>query len=69
MADDVVEENEICFVQEISIDYRDGGEHYLGGSIIKGARREGYKEVYIIISYSKHFQHLKRGQFASYSIY
>ena len=31
MADDVVEENEICFVQEISIDYRDGGEHYLGG--------------------------------------
>ena len=46
MADDVVEENEICFVQEISIDYRDGGEHYLGGSIIRGARREGYKEVY-----------------------
>ena len=53
MADDVVEENEICFVQEISIDYRDGGEHYLGGSIIRGARREGYKEVYLIISYSK----------------
>ena len=54
MADDVVEENEICSLFKRYLLIIETGESIIwGDTIIRGARREGYKEVYIIISYSK----------------
>lgn len=47
MADDVVEENEICSLFKRYLLIIETGESIIwGDTIIRGARREGYKEVY-----------------------
>ena len=45
MADDVVEENEICLFKRSTVLIIETGESIIwGDTIIRGARREGYKK-------------------------